>query len=177
MIWCINYLNVHIYTFRFPWSFIWGCFFSVSILSFFSQISLTHCIQELAVRIPTMLVIIFWNFSLFQCSSDSPQIKQNLISNMTNFIDELPREFPNDWRLRKLGNIRKVSNLSGDSLSELAMAVKKYAKADIKVLQSCPILRDFFTLFQIFYSVIAGTYTRLRVTDIYLNVRTHNCCL
>ena len=57
------------------------------------------------------------------------------------------------------------------------MAVKKYAKADIKVLQSCPILRDFFTLFQIFYSVIAGTYTRLRVTDIYLNVRTHNCCL
>ena len=32
LIWCINYPNVHIDTFRKRWSFIWGCFFPVSIL-------------------------------------------------------------------------------------------------------------------------------------------------
>ena len=30
---CTNYLNVHIHIFRKRWSFIWGCFFSVSILN------------------------------------------------------------------------------------------------------------------------------------------------
>ena len=32
LIWCNNHPNVHIYTFRKHWSFIWGCFFPVSIL-------------------------------------------------------------------------------------------------------------------------------------------------
>ena len=32
----------------------------------------------------------------------------------------------------------------------LAIAIKQYRKADIKAFQSCPILLDFFTLFQIF---------------------------
>ena len=31
-IWRINYPNAHIRTFRKSWGFIWGCFFSVSIL-------------------------------------------------------------------------------------------------------------------------------------------------
>ena len=43
--------------------------------------------------------------------SDSPQIKQNLISSIENLVYELPHELPNDLRLRKLGNTRKISNL------------------------------------------------------------------
>ena len=31
LIWCTNYPNVHIHTFHKHWSFIWGCFFPVSI--------------------------------------------------------------------------------------------------------------------------------------------------
>ena len=34
LIWCTNYLNVYIHTFRKRWSFIWGCFFPVSFLKF-----------------------------------------------------------------------------------------------------------------------------------------------
>ena len=33
LIWCSNYPNVHIHTYRKRWSFIWGCFFPVSILN------------------------------------------------------------------------------------------------------------------------------------------------
>ena len=32
LIWCINYLNLHVFTFWKRWSFIWWCFCSVSIL-------------------------------------------------------------------------------------------------------------------------------------------------
>ena len=35
LIWCTNYPNIHIHTFRKRWSFIWGCFFPVSILKEF----------------------------------------------------------------------------------------------------------------------------------------------
>ena len=41
-IWCTNHLNVYIHTFWRCWSFIWGCFFPVSILNtgkhFFLQV-------------------------------------------------------------------------------------------------------------------------------------------
>ena len=47
---------------------------------------------------------------------DLRQVKRILISSITNLVYGLPREFPNDLRLdlRKLGNIRKISNLGGD---------------------------------------------------------------
>ena len=47
---------------------------------------------------------------------DLRQVKRALISSTTNLVYELPRELPNDLRLgfRKLGNIRKISNLDGD---------------------------------------------------------------
>ena len=37
LIWCINHANVHIHRFRKLWSFIWGCFFRVSILNYYYQ--------------------------------------------------------------------------------------------------------------------------------------------
>ena len=47
---------------------------------------------------------------------DLRQVKRALISNTTNLVYKLPLELPNDLRLdfRKLGNIRKISNLGGD---------------------------------------------------------------
>ena len=58
--------------------------------------------------------------------------------------------------LRILTIITKMSNFRGAQcpvslleIKNLAITVKKYAKADIKVFQSCPILLDLFTLFHI----------------------------
>ena len=36
------------------------------------------------IIIPTILVIIFWSFTIFQNRSDSPQVKGNLISSIAN---------------------------------------------------------------------------------------------
>ena len=47
----------------------------------------------------------------------SPQVKQIVIISNKHGICELPHELPNDLRffkdLRKLGNIKKISNLHG----------------------------------------------------------------
>ena len=53
-----------------------------------------------------------------------------------------------------LRKIRKISKLGIDfpllpsRNKSLARMIKNYAKADIRVFRSCPILYDFFTLFQ-----------------------------
>ena len=70
----------------------------------------------------------------------------------------MPHKLPNDLRLRILGN-KEVLGKSQfgwrHSLSSryktLAIVVKKYAKMDIKLLMSCPLLPDFSILFQIFF--------------------------
>ena len=41
----------------------------------------------------------------------SPQVKRCAIITYKHSIYELPHELPNDLRLRKLGNIRKLSKL------------------------------------------------------------------
>ena len=50
---------------------------------------------------------------------ESPQVKRYLISRISNLVHEFPYELPNDLRLRndprKLGNIRKMSNLGVDT--------------------------------------------------------------
>ena len=51
-----------------------------------------------------ILVIIFWNFTICQNRSDSPQVKGNLISSIENLAYDLPLELPNDLRLGILGN-------------------------------------------------------------------------
>ena len=51
-----------------------------------------------------MLVIIFQNFTTFQCRSDSPQVKQNLISGIANLVYELPSKLPNDLTLMIIEN-------------------------------------------------------------------------
>ena len=41
---------------------------------------------------------------MYQYRPDSPQVKQKVISSIANLVYELPHKFPNDWRLRTLGN-------------------------------------------------------------------------
>ena len=53
---------------------------------------------------PAIVVIIFWNFAMFQYRANSPQIKQNLISSITNLVYELSHGLPNNLRLRIIGN-------------------------------------------------------------------------
>ena len=52
----------------------------------------------------TILVIIFRDFLIISLTSESRQIKRYLISSITNLVHELPHEWPNDLRLRILGN-------------------------------------------------------------------------
>ena len=50
------------------------------------------------------MVIIFWNFLLFDQIFLSPQVKRSLVISDKYGIYELPRELPNHLKLRILGN-------------------------------------------------------------------------
>ena len=53
----------------------------------------------------TILVLIFRNFTTSWLQrSDSPQVKRNVISSIENLVYKLPHKFPNNLRLRTLGN-------------------------------------------------------------------------
>ena len=58
----------------------------------------------------TSLVITFSQFTVFQYMNGSQQIKHHLRSPIIGFVNKLPHEYPNDVRLRILGNygIRKI---------------------------------------------------------------------
>ena len=57
--------------------------------------------------VTTILVIIFWNFTMFQYRSKSPQVKRNLLSSITNLVYKLPHELLNELRLGILAKTRK----------------------------------------------------------------------
>ena len=58
------------------------------------------------------MFIIFWDFLMFEQIFLLPQVKQSIIiSNKLVHTGILPHELPNDLRLRKLGNIRKIAKL------------------------------------------------------------------
>ena len=69
--------------------------------------------REQRKHFETVSVIIFWHFLII--NHRSPQVKRCLISSITNLVHELPYELPNDLRIRRLGNIKKMSNLGGDA--------------------------------------------------------------
>ena len=87
---------------------------------------------------------------------------------LVNLVNELPEELPNDFRLRILENqkiIGKSHKLEGDTTQRpvsplrnqlLAITVKTYAKADIKVFISCVDLFDFFKFLLNIFSSIVG---------------------
>ena len=108
----------------------------------------------------------FWNFTIFQYRSDSPQVKGNLILSIANLLYELSHELPNNLRLRILRNqeiLEKDQIWMGTQPSAqspyslvpsfpqtLRIAVKKHAKPDTKLFFSCPVSLDYSILFQIF---------------------------
>ena len=61
------------------------------------------------------MVIVFWDFLMFDSLYLSPQVKQSVIINNKHDIYELPDVSPNTLgfkkHLRQLGNISKVSKL------------------------------------------------------------------
>ena len=66
-IFCTNYPNVHIHTFRKRWSFIWLCFFPVSILNYKKILLMHWIIWHPANFFPVFSLVTFWrkNRSLF----------------------------------------------------------------------------------------------------------------
>ena len=56
-----------------------------------------HCLHT------TILVIIFWDYTMFQQRSDQPQVKQNMRASIVNLVYELPNELPDDLRSQEIG--------------------------------------------------------------------------
>ena len=79
------------------------------IISSFVKIRLVLEIKNVAA----ILVIIYWNLTIFWYLSDSPQVKRTLIPSITNLVSELRHELSNDVRLRILGKqeITKTSKI------------------------------------------------------------------
>ena len=93
----------------------------------------------------TILVIMFWNFITFWCRSDLKNLYLIQYNKPDIVVASRVAKRIKIYNLRKLGNIREISSLSG------TIAVKKHAQVDIKDFQSCPVLPNFFILFQIFF--------------------------
>ena len=66
------------------------------------------CLQY---KVAAILIIVFWNFTMFQNRSISIQVKRNLISSITNLVYKLPNQFPSDLRLKILGNQKIIEKL------------------------------------------------------------------
>ena len=56
-------------------------------------------------------MVIFWDLLIFYQILFSPQVKRSVIISNKHGIYELLLELPNDLRLNKLENIRKISKL------------------------------------------------------------------
>ena len=103
-----------------------------------------------------ILATIFWLFTVkvFAWKFDLPQIKWILISRITHFAYILPSKLGHQI----VGNQGVISKMGGDRLVPslpfknqfLAVVVKTYAKADVKVFWICTILLDFFNCCQLF---------------------------
>ena len=76
---------------------------NLKILKRYFQLSRILDVQS-NIRLSTILVIIFWNFTMFQYRSDSAQVKRNVISSIKILVYELPHDLLNDLTLRILGN-------------------------------------------------------------------------
>ena len=113
------------YTARFPicWNDTWKLMFAFVLSLAWSPVNKTYmlCViyhdkrnpqhQIISHLIATILVIIFWDILMFDKIFVSPQVKRIVIISNKHGIYELPHELPNDLRLRKLGNIKKISKL------------------------------------------------------------------
>ena len=58
----------------------------------------------LIIKMPTIMVIIFWDFLMLEKILLSIQVKQSVIISNEHDIYKMPREFSNDLRLKILEN-------------------------------------------------------------------------
>ena len=58
-----------------------------------------HIPKTFATHLFSVVDKIIWQFTVFPCKFDLPQVKRNLISNITNFVYELFNKLPNDLRI------------------------------------------------------------------------------
>ena len=68
----------------------------------------------------TILVIIFWNFTIFLYRSESPQVKRSLISIITNLVYELLHKLLNNLR-----NTGKTPNL-GEDMAHCSISLPEF---------------------------------------------------
>ena len=120
---------------------------SVPITSHMYQNMLEYFTFMLSIwNLPTILVIIFWDFSMFYQMFLSTQVKQNVIISIKHGIYDLPQELPNDSRLRIIGNIREISNLHRSQVPNLPHILKILsilAKRSLKIeIEPCAIWHE-----------------------------------
>ena len=96
--------------------------------------------------VPTTLVIILWQFTVFQYKFDSPQVRFNI----TDFVYELPH---NEVRLEKCQNWVKTKLSVQFSLQKWLFndSGKKLRKNRYQIFCSCLIFLDLFPLCQTFF--------------------------
>ena len=119
-------------------------------------------------RVKIMLNKILWIFTDFYSKLEPPQVKHNLKSSITcSLLYKVPHQFANTLKtqyLRKLEKIKKFLKfglgyslmINLNSIIFIAIAVKDYAKTDIKHFWSFPHVLYFvtITLFSIFLTII-----------------------
>ena len=98
-----------------------------------------------------MLVIIFWNFTLFQDRCDSPQVKGSEVSSRANLVHELShmlrKDSPEDLRNQEILQKSQIWVATQPSAEPATQKLKQIS--DIKLSLSCPALLDFSALLQI----------------------------
>ena len=64
-----------------------------------------HCKgREEKTIFQTILIIIFWDFTMFEHKPDQPKVKRNLLTSKAKLVYKLPHELPNELRLTMLRN-------------------------------------------------------------------------
>ena len=107
----------------------------------------------------------FSQFNVFLLKFVSPQVKQGLIASITNLVYKVAHQLSYDLKLSILGYKDMKKNLKFTKQHTLVsglpcrnrvleLAVKIYAKANIRVSFSCAVLLDFLTFCEDIFSRI-----------------------
>ena len=88
----------------------------------------------------TISFIIFWDFLMFYQIYLSPQVKRWAIISYKHGIYELSHELPNDLRLRKLRDLRKLGNIR--KVPKLHRIITQCPVPPKKKMKALPILAE-----------------------------------
>ena len=94
-----------------------------------------------------ILVLMFWNLTIFQNRSDSPHGKRNLIPSIANLVSQEIRKYQKNI---KYGWAHSIVPSLPSKTKALLIVVKKHDKTHTKLFLSYPVLLDCYILFQIF---------------------------